>query len=258
MARNFTSANLEYFEGGSPSWAAIPVSMHCWVKPVDADSSMQVLGCYNTGQGVHQTTLGVNSQFNAFSANFRHGQFGVTTITSANDAVTFGSWNGVGGKISAAGAMELFVNGASEGTGTNTNTFTRDIISIGRHGDSSPSAYLDGDEGESAIWNIDLTAAEFAMLGLGYSPLFIRPANLVFYSPQVNGSGDAIDRIGGVSLTENNTIPAADHPRVIMPSSQIITQPTVAVGGRVMSSLVAAGGLAGRGGIAGIGGGLAR
>ena len=42
-----------------------------------------------------------------------------------------------------------------------------------------------------------------------------------------------------------------------IPGAQYVNEVAAAAGGRIMSSLVAAGGLAGHGGIAGLGGGLA-
>jgi len=44
----------------------------------------------------------------------------------------------------------------------------------------------------NALWNVELSADEVAALANGASPLFIRPTNLVFYTPLTNHANDII------------------------------------------------------------------
>jgi hypothetical protein len=42
---------------------------------------------------------------------------------------------------------------------------------------------FDGDVSEAAIWNVELTEDELAMLRKGIKPIYVRPQNLIFYAP---------------------------------------------------------------------------
>ena len=64
-----------------------------------------------------------------------------------------------------------------------------------------------------------------AGLDAGYSPLFVRPQNLVFYAPLVR---EAVDIVGGVALTPTNSPTISVHPPIIYPSSQILQFPPAA------------------------------
>ena len=72
-----------------------------------------------------------------------------------------------------------------------------------------------------AIWNTSLGAGtdqhlKDEVFSLQYfSPLLIRPANLVFYAPLI-GSED-IDYISGIALTENGTLSVDPHTPIRRP-----------------------------------------
>jgi len=121
---------------------------------------------------------------------------------------------------------------------------------------SASGLNLDGRLAHGAMWNRALSDQENAFLSQGYSPEFI-PQGLIHYW-RMNDPTDIRDRIGTAHLTAIGAPQPFPPPDVISPSVPIIVGPAaIVVGGRIMSSLVDAGGLAGRGGIAGIGGGLA-
>lgn len=71
--------------------------------------------------------------------------------------------------------------------------------------------YWEGYLAEFAIWNRILTAAEAAILGRAYSPLFI-PNGLVSYCPLIR---DMVDIKNG-TITDDATSEIA-HPRIIYP-----------------------------------------
>lgn len=85
------------------------------------------------------------------------------------------------------------------------------------------------DYAEWGLWNVALTDAEIAILGLGYSPLFVRPASLVAYWPIIGRLSPEIDRVGGYDLTLVNGPTWAAHPRVILPEQKVIGPPLPAV-----------------------------
>lgn len=74
--------------------------------------------------------------------------------------------------------------------------------------------YFDGKIAELAIWNRILTAGEAAILGKGFSPLFI-PNGLVFYAPMIRSIPDM--KSGNVGTATNAVV--FPHPRIIYPFS---------------------------------------
>lgn len=74
----------------------------------------------------------------------------------------------------------------------------------------------DGSIAHFAIWNRILTAAEAAMLGAGFSPLFI-PRGLVFYTPITGRQDPELDLIQGIDVTVSGPV-YAEGPSIIMPS----------------------------------------
>lgn len=97
-------------------------------------------------------------------------------------------------------------------------------LRIGAYQDGSAEYWL-GKIAEFAIWNRILTAAEAAILGKGYSPLFI-PNGLVFYAPLIR---NVPDLKGGGSGTVTNAAVFA-HPRIIYPYGDPtgVAKPTLA------------------------------
>ena len=74
---------------------------------------------------------------------------------------------------------------------------------------------LDGDIAEVAIWSGD-GLGDIPTTSLRYfSPLLVRPSNLVFYAPLI--AGKDYDQVGGINLTTNGTLTDADHPVVRRP-----------------------------------------
>ncbi len=73
---------------------------------------------------------------------------------------------------------------------------------------------------EATIWDTNLSDPEVAIIGAGYSPLLVRPANIVFYIPFVRNSFE--DLVGGLTLTETGTVVVKDHPPVYYPGRQTV------------------------------------
>jgi len=71
------------------------------------------------------------------------------------------------------------------------------------------------------------------------------------------GAIDFLYVLGAVTPAQRRQIELDPYGPFRQPEDFVVLVPSVAAAGRIMSSLVAAGGLAGKGGIAGIGGGLA-
>lgn len=113
-----------------------------------------------------------------------------------------------------------YIDGASQtvterATPTGTPGYADDdgVLRIGAYYDGS-GEYWDGKIAEFAIWNRILTATEAAILGAGFSPLFI-PNGLVFYSPLMRNTQDI--KGGNVGTVTNAVV--FPHPRIIYPGS---------------------------------------
>ena len=79
------------------------------------------------------------------------------------------------------------------------------------------SKYWSGRIAEAAIWNTDLTGADVRILGVGYSPLLVKPQNLVAYWPLIRDQD--YDSVGGYDMTPINAPTIASHTRVLYPTS---------------------------------------
>jgi hypothetical protein len=95
-----------------------------------------------------------------------------------------------------------------------------DRISIGRLGRLNPAAYMDGLLAEVAIWNAALSDEEVASLAAGFSPLLVKPENLVVYVPLVRTIQDVV---GGLGFTATGTVVAEHPPKIFLPAAPHIS-----------------------------------
>jgi hypothetical protein len=131
---------------------------------------------------------------------------------------TVNAWHHIAGVWTATNSRAAFLNGGNKGTDiVDVTPVNLNVTSIGRVGDSTPVDYMDGRIAEVGIWDVALTDAEIAILAAGFSPLFIRPQNLVAYWPLIRDEDQ--DRVGGYGFTAYNTPTIGVHPPVIMPSA---------------------------------------
>ena len=81
---------------------------------------------------------------------------------------------------------------------------------------AGPASYSNGAAAEIGVWNAQLVQAEWTMLALGYSPLFVRPQNLVAYLP-IHSGAPLVDLKGNPSWAVDGTPDAFPHPPIIYP-----------------------------------------
>lgn len=117
-----------------------------------------------------------------------------------------GTFDGTNVKAYLNGALETTTAGGAASVGVNPAFSVLSNVVGASH-------FWAGTIGEAALWSVALDAAEFAALGKGWSPLFIRPASLIYYLPLVR---DIADFKGAALTTVGTTI--ADHVGVIQPS----------------------------------------
>ena len=187
---------------------------------------------------------------------------GVKTVASTS-AVSTGTWHHVAMTIDGTN-FRVWLDGANEGsmsagasyTGYDTPKFAICGLPAALDDGESTRTRLNGKIAEFCIWDAALTTGEMGALASGAAPVMVRPSSIVGYWPLMLGGERPIG--GADELTLTSSPPKSNHPRIIMPSAQVLQFPQPAAPtGRVMSSLAKNGGLAGKGGIAGKGGGLA-
>ena len=146
---------------------------------------------------------------------------------SANSsAITYDAdtWYSFGWTWAADDSVGYFYNGAAQGTATKTVSSGGTNCYIG--GSSVGGSYcMAGRFADFAIWNVVLTASEWASLAAGYSPLLVRPQSLVSYVPGVTNTAQDL-KIG--SWTKNGTQSDYAHPRVFSKRRRMAFSPSAA------------------------------
>jgi hypothetical protein len=174
-------------------------AMRAVVVGVNGGTHRNQLGIYTPGSnlGVQAASVGTNGTFvSQTDANTASG-------TLFHGCVVFAS----------ASSRTAYLDGTAAATNTsNVGTQnTADAVSIGAGWATTLGGYYTGDIAEVGVWDVALSAAEVASLAKGFTCDRIRPGNLVFYAPLIR---DLIDKIGGLTITNNNTATVANHPRV--------------------------------------------
>ena len=224
MARLFDDGNNDYLTvAASP--ADVPLTMACWYQ-YDADiGGIVCMGVADTdAQEEHLLYLDTASQ-NVFAWS----NDGGSGAQSGKTHTSIDTWEHAAGVWAATNSRKAYLNGSvgAENT-TNLTPVNLDNVAIGsRNYNSGQSLFFSGFIAESAIWNVALTDAEITILAAGYSPLFVRPQNLVFYAPLIRGLND---KVGGLVLTASGTTVSA-HPPIIYPANVRVGAPVVEGGG---------------------------
>lgn len=219
MSRSFAKASSEYLEVGASPITSLDLTMAIWAKHGEATPAAAQQGVFWYGNKDNSADYMI-LDFNGENLELWARHTGVLYTSSGTDYAD-GAFHHILGTYYDDGGTptgELYIDGSLDGSDTGAGTPevpNFDRIAVGRFADSSPGNYFEGETAEAAMWNVRLTAAEAAMLGQGYSPLFVRPQNLVFYLPMIRDNDN--DLVGGLSLTAFNTPSIAVHPSVIYP-----------------------------------------
>lgn len=221
MARLFDSGSSEYLMVSSALPTAPPLTFACWVmmdSVAEADCFMS-LG-YSAANSVERIYL---YQWSDGVISFTEGSDGEATgIAQATAGLTVDTWHHVCGVSASHSSRACYVDGGNKGTDSTTVTADNlDRTYIGRRRTDRAGwggeMYMNGRIAECGIWNVALTDAEVAILAMGFSPLFVRPQNLVAYWSLIRDEDQ--DRVGGYDMTAYNTPGIATHPAIIYPTS---------------------------------------
>ena len=179
----------------------------------------------------------------------------------ADASATANQWNTITARfdIGATGG-DMWVDGVKVASGVNTNSFAGGMTNntsglvVGIDSGINDFRAFDGEIADLAVWDFKADDAMCEGLQNGFHSNFYTK-NRIFSVPLNNDEDD----IYGLDGTAIQSPSLAEEPPLIRPCSKMLHfQPVAAPAtGRIMSSLVNKGGLAGQGGLAGSGGGLA-
>lgn len=210
MARRFVDGNTDSIElDPFPGSLDVPFTMAGWFNQ-DTNKTHTILSVADKDVTDDYHRLAVRStrrvEAGSFAGTFRFAE----TSTTCSDGV----WNHAVGLFIADNNRKAYLNGGGE----DQNTQSQDVLNIdraiiGSTADSTPIRYWDGMLAELAIWDVELTLAEITILAAGYSPLFVRPASLVFYVPLIRSA--TLNRVGADLVDDGTAVD--DHPRMYYP-----------------------------------------
>ncbi len=228
MARDFTSASSQYLSDAASFVVNAPMSIACWFNVDNVTARHFLMSVVNdtSGKGDRFSLQARGDQAND-PLEFQVFEEGLGQDLAVIDGVTAGSWSHAGGSKASAGDTNVYLNG-SVGTPDTAHQAVPSGINdchIGGINYVTFTSYADALIAEAGVWDAVLTSAEFAMLALGYSPLFIRLQSLVAYWPLLGRTSPEIDLVGARSLTLNSAPATADHPPVFYPSTSPIISP---------------------------------
>lgn len=228
MAALFDDANTQFLEADSlPVASGIggKVSMNLWFN--DNDGTFDGMPMVLANSASETSYLALTNDASGANVARAQTRSGGSDIASSTTSYTIDVWNQMLAVFDDdADDRSVYLNGGSKGTNTDAQGFpTWDKFSVGANLRNTNFGHFSGLLAEAAVWNVALTDADAAILGAGYSPLFVKPGGLVFYAPLIrpDAADDWMDIISGIKLVGNGGtgVPVvAPHPRIIMPSEE--------------------------------------
>lgn len=217
MARAFDDGGPQYINIASAVLTGVPISMACWFNTDDLTITEEAICIADTAADNNYFSLRLSGTAGGdpisavTSADAGAAQADTTAGFLAN------AWYHGCAVFSAIDNRDVYIDGGNSGNeGTGRTPAGLDNTAIGALVRTGVAVPMSGRIAEVGIWNIALTAAEIAVLAAGYSPLLVRPQNLVFYAPLIR---ELLDVVGGVALVNNGST-VGDHCPIRNPAPQ--------------------------------------
>lgn len=192
------------------------ISVHCWAN---LDLPLVNAKMVSKWAASLQFLLAVESSKLVFHVHNNNSTGG--TATGATPIST-GAWYALGGSarstLTVFKGVRVYVNGSLDNEDSDNGVSMVDTtvpFTIGGGSEASPANLTNGRLAEVALWNVELTANEFAALAKGTSPLMIQRRALQYYWPLWGVSSTEVD-LGGNNKpgTVNGTAPLFNHAPV--------------------------------------------
>lgn len=225
MARDFVRASNEYLEIATAPVTVAPLTVSCWANTdvsttTDDYCLLQIQDASTTDD---YWRLNADGDTNSGEFTWRAKRSSGSAIAVSTLVPTTGIWYHIAGIEISSSSRKILVDGGNSGTNATSKVPVNiDTMAIGRERDSTPGDSWEGKIAEVAVWSAALTDTEVGILAAGYSPLFVRPQSLVFYSLLIR---DLIEKISGTTLANSGTT-VIEHPPIIYPNTPFITSLT--------------------------------
>jgi len=230
MAYLFDDGDSEYLEVTTTPVTAYPFTLFNWFNSDNDTDQLTTIGVGDLSATTDAVSIHPAGSRAGDPMRGRTEAGDSSDYAETGNGFTVGSWYSTAfvctSNVSRTLYLDANVANKSEDT-TDLTPANLSGIDIGTLPQSSKAWYMSGHIAECAIWNVALSEAELAVLADAYSPLFVRPANLVAYWPLIR---DLKDIVGGYNLTAHNGPTVSAHPRMIYPRPRIVSHPAAAVG----------------------------
>lgn len=225
MARLLNDASNEYLAVAQAVVSGEPFSFSAWVNSSDGADDQYVISIADKDVANQYHGIGLNSDVGVpdGAKAYTRDSSGIVEAKTSTDWVA-DTWHNVVGVWASSSSRAIYLDGGGKGTNSTSRSVSGlDRLCIGVSADSTPIDHLTGGICEVGVWDVALTDTEAAILGLGYSPLFVRPQSLVAYWRLIQDEDQ--DIVGGYDLTAYNTPSIADHcPKIIYPTPVMINR----------------------------------
>lgn len=208
------------FNGSTQYLSATPLpvtlgntfSMSAWFHSSGgANTNRGLISVYSTGNNARCCMkIGSNNLLQAHT----QGAVSATRIHSSLTSISLDVWYHGFAVFPNNLLPTIYLNGTIGSTTININLSfgigTTAEFAIGL--ERASTSWFNGLIANVAIWNTNtISSNEIISLSQGINPSKIRPQSLVFYSPLIR---DFTDIVGGKTISNNNGVTVADHPRI--------------------------------------------
>lgn len=203
MAYSFTQASAQNITGTLTAAVGFPITLAARIQGPSAVDNRGIRLSAGSGSANYISLDGTDlARAVAVSRSA-----GASFMTGYGSAYSANTWSSLVGVFATNTSRVCWLNGTNGTANTSTtDSATFDAVLLGSAGGSGIPIIAD-----AAIWSVALSSDEIASLNKGFKPFRIRPQSLIFYAPLIRNLQD-VDR--GITLTNNNGVPVANHPRV--------------------------------------------
>lgn len=213
MARTFNGSS-QYLSASSTLLTNEPIDM-----VIHGKSNSTTAGQFAISLGNNGTNGGIAFAFRGDVASdplqawkFDDTGVGGSGVTSAGFSAS--TWYVGSSTFISNTSRSVFLNGASKGSDTtNAPDPTPDFITLGALRRSTLSLYFDGSLAEAYILDVNMTDANHAVFGKGYSPLWIVPIkNVRAWYPLQRHNSNNVRNGYPADLTATGSPTTSSHP----------------------------------------------
>jgi hypothetical protein len=208
-ARSFNGSNQSIV--ASTAVADVPMTFACYFKPSGLTGTAILVGIFATNDDGHYLIFRGATGGDPLGAVSNDQGVANGEASTGTSSIAAGTWYHGAAVYTSSTSRAVFLNGAKFTNSTSATPSGFGKTSIGVFAGASDISFFAGDIAEVGIWNVALDDENITALAAGFPPIAVRPTALVFYVPLWR---EVFDYVGRVTLTNNSTTEANDHPRI--------------------------------------------